>query len=465
MAGLADAGYPGAALRLARLVNAVHGDAGGAGDGRDRRPARARPAAGAGDRGGRRRPRPRLRVRRRLRLQRRPRAGRRGRPAGGGARRPPGRRHGAPAGAGRRCSPPWPRWPGRRRCRRWSPRPSSSRPAAGAAATRSCRCATARSRRDGSTSATSTSTATSPAATTCSGCCSDRSARSTGGALVDPGFWSAMAADAWGPFAPLPGSLELLLAVAAVGCIAWQLRRPTVAWLVLAGYALVLLVAVARFYAEGGGAHGRYLYPLLRRGRAGRRDRRGPASGSARRSRVVLAVAVRRPPPARRAGALRAGAAARLGAHRGRGARPRRRAGSTPRCWYCSPPRWRRAPRSRCASCSSARRRRDVRCRDGPPLAASHLHDPPRDRRGMGRPVPPAHPAAPGAVRVLRRRQLPERRPHPLLLDHVPRLPRRLGGRGADVLRVAGAECAAVHDVGLHHRARRHDGDADAATP
>ena len=40
-------------------------------------------------------------------------------------------------------------------------------------------------------------------------------------------------------------------------------RRPTVAWGVLAAYALVVVVAVARFYAQGGGAHGRYLYPLL----------------------------------------------------------------------------------------------------------------------------------------------------------------------------------------------------------
>ena len=113
---------------------------------------------------------------------------------------------------------------------------------------------------------------------------------STGGALVDPGFWSTMAADAWGPFAPLPGSLELLLGVAAVGCIGWQLRRPTVAWVVLAGYALVLLVAVARFYAEGGGAHGRYLYPLLvvagpAVGIVAARFRIGPAIA------VVLAVA------------------------------------------------------------------------------------------------------------------------------------------------------------------------------
>ncbi len=87
---------------------------------------------------------------------------------------------------------------------------------------------------------------------------------STAAALVDAGFWSGMAADAWGRFAPLPGPLEAVLALAAVGCVAWQLRgRPSLAWLVLAGYAVVVLVAVARFYADGGGAHGRYLYPLL----------------------------------------------------------------------------------------------------------------------------------------------------------------------------------------------------------
>jgi hypothetical protein len=108
---------------------------------------------------------------------------------------------------------------------------------------------------------------------------------STAGALVDPGFWSQMAADAWGRFAPLPGPLEAVLAVAALACIAWQLRRPSVTWLVLAGYALVVLVAVARFYAEGGGAHGRYLYPLLAVA--------GPAVGIvADRFRIVSAVAL-----------------------------------------------------------------------------------------------------------------------------------------------------------------------------
>jgi len=109
---------------------------------------------------------------------------------------------------------------------------------------------------------------------------------STAAALVDPGFWSGMAADAWGRFAPLPGPLEVLLAVAALGCVAWQLRgRPSVAWLVLAGYAVIVLVAVARFYAEGGGAHGRYLYPLLAVA--------GPAVGiAAARFRIGPAVAL-----------------------------------------------------------------------------------------------------------------------------------------------------------------------------
>jgi len=108
---------------------------------------------------------------------------------------------------------------------------------------------------------------------------------STAGALIDPHVWSQIAADAWGRFAPLPGPLELLLALAAVVCIAWQLRRPTVAWAVLAGYALVLLVAVVRFYAEGGGAHGRYLYPLLAVA--------GPAVGiAAARFRIGPAVAL-----------------------------------------------------------------------------------------------------------------------------------------------------------------------------
>jgi len=114
----------------------------------------------------------------------------------------------------------------------------------------------------------------------------DREPRmSVAGALVDHGFWSAMAADAWGRFAPLPGPLELLLGIAALACIVWQLRRPTVAWGVLAAYALVVVVAVARFYAQGGGAHGRYLYPLLAVA--------GPAVGIvAARFRIASAVAV-----------------------------------------------------------------------------------------------------------------------------------------------------------------------------
>src|SRR5262249_9191859 len=108
---------------------------------------------------------------------------------------------------------------------------------------------------------------------------------STVGVLGDHGFWSAMAADAWGRFAPLPGSLELLLALAAAGCIAWQLRRPTVAWAVLAGYAVVLLVAVARLYADGGRPRGRCLSPLL--------VVAGPAVGIvADRFRIASAIAV-----------------------------------------------------------------------------------------------------------------------------------------------------------------------------
>lgn len=87
---------------------------------------------------------------------------------------------------------------------------------------------------------------------------------STAGVLVDPGFWSGIAADAWGRFAPLPGPLEVVLAAGAVACLVLcVVRSPTVPWLVLAGYAAVLLVGVAQFHAAGGGAHGRYLYPAL----------------------------------------------------------------------------------------------------------------------------------------------------------------------------------------------------------
>ena len=40
-------------------------------------------------------------------------------------------------------------------------------------------------------------------------------------------------------------------------------RTPTIPWLVLAGYAVLVVAAVVRFHAAGGSAHGRYLYPLL----------------------------------------------------------------------------------------------------------------------------------------------------------------------------------------------------------
>jgi hypothetical protein len=84
------------------------------------------------------------------------------------------------------------------------------------------------------------------------------------GVLVDPTFWSGITSDAWGRFAPLPGPLEPLLAVAVAACLAWQVRRsPTVPWLALTGYAVLVLAAVVRFHAAGGSAHGRYLYPLL----------------------------------------------------------------------------------------------------------------------------------------------------------------------------------------------------------
>ena len=84
------------------------------------------------------------------------------------------------------------------------------------------------------------------------------------GVALDPGFWSQITADAWGRFAALPGPLEPLLAAAATACLVWQVRRtPTVPWLVLSGYAVVVALAVVRFHAAGGSAHGRYLYPLL----------------------------------------------------------------------------------------------------------------------------------------------------------------------------------------------------------
>jgi hypothetical protein len=80
----------------------------------------------------------------------------------------------------------------------------------------------------------------------------------------DPGFWSAITTDAWGRFAGLPGPLEPLLALAATACLVWQVRRsPTVPWLVLTGYAVLVVAAVVQFHAAGGSAHGRYLYPLL----------------------------------------------------------------------------------------------------------------------------------------------------------------------------------------------------------
>ncbi len=93
----------------------------------------------------------------------------------------------------------------------------------------------------------------------------DRPGRSSMvGVAADPGFWSAVSADAWGRFAALPGPLEPLLAAAATACLVWQVRRtPTVPWLVLAGYAVLVVAAVVRFHAAGGSAHGRYLYPLL----------------------------------------------------------------------------------------------------------------------------------------------------------------------------------------------------------
>ena len=68
-------------------------------------------------------------------------------------------------------------------------------------------------------------------------------------------------------------------------------RTPTVPWLVLSGYAVLVALAVVRFHAAGGSAHGRYLYPLLlvagaavgataARAAGGARDRRGRCSSS-----------------------------------------------------------------------------------------------------------------------------------------------------------------------------------------
>ena len=106
------------------------------------------------------------------------------------------------------------------------------------------------------------------------------------GVAVDPGFWSSIAADAWGLFSPLPGPVELLLALAAVACFAWQVwRTPTVPWLTLAGYAVLVLAAVVQFHAAGGSAHGRYLYPLLIVAGAG-------VGVAAARARVASAVGV-----------------------------------------------------------------------------------------------------------------------------------------------------------------------------
>ena len=91
---------------------------------------------------------------------------------------------------------------------------------------------------------------------------------------VDPGFWSPITADAWGLFAPLPGPLEPLLALAAVACLVWQVRRtPTVPWLVLAG---------TRSWSLG-----RRAVPRRRRQRA----RALPVPAAARRRRGVGATA------------------------------------------------------------------------------------------------------------------------------------------------------------------------------
>ena len=251
-----------------------------------------RPPARAGDRRGRGRPRPGLRVRGRVRLQRRPRAGRRVGPARRVARRPPAtaaaaggwrvvaaarRRGRAGAGVGAaggarrgRAVRDGPPPPGRARAgrRRRDRGGLVLRPQHLAVRRPDRRQLPARPAR--------------PAAPVL-GVRAWPSIRASGRQIT---------ADAWGRFAPLPGPLELLLALAAAACFAWQVcRTPTVPWLTLAGYAVLVLAAVVQFHAAGGSAHGRYLYPLLIVAGAGVGVTAARAAGGVRRSASGPAVA------------------------------------------------------------------------------------------------------------------------------------------------------------------------------